>query len=51
MTNRRDNYREGVQKSWMFKQEAEDHYFGSIVAMNPRASAIGGVPGKMKNQF
>ena len=23
-----------TQKSWMFRQEAEEHYFGSIVVMN-----------------
>lgn len=37
-----------TQKSWMFRQEAEEHYFGSIVVMNSQASALG--LNKLKNQ-
>jgi len=35
----------------MFKREAEDHYFGSIVMMNNiRGSAIGSIHSKLKKE-
>ena len=48
--NRRE---ESVQRSWMFRRDAEEHYFGSIVltGSNVRGSALGSIIAKSKKEF
>ena len=40
---------DAVQRSWMFRQDAEDHYFGSIIVTPTRGSVLGILPKQRKD--